>query len=248
LEVETWYYWRVRADNSCGSGTPSGVYAFQTMDVPPVLVVDDDDNSPDVRSFYTGTLDALGVVYDVWDTGNSDNEPTDMELNPYEVVIWFSGSEYWWYAGPGSGGEAALGSWLDQGKCLFISSQDYYFDHGFTPFMQTYLGVADVDGDVGSYLNILGSGTAFRGLGPYGLSYPFIAFPDVLIPDETAGTSIIGTNEQEAGVSKSNGVYKTAFLGFPFEGLASLGDRQEVLGRFLNWCSSAHVYLPLVIR
>jgi hypothetical protein len=248
LDAETWYHWRVRADNSCGSGSPSGVYAFRTMDVAPVLVVDDDDNDPDVRSFYTETLDTLGVLYDIWDTGNSDNEPTDLELNPYDVVIWFSGSEYWGYAGPGSDGEEALGSWLDHGKCLFISSQDYYFDHGLTSFMQTYLGVAVVDGDVGSYSNILGSGSGFGGIGPYGLSYPFIAFPDVLNPDETAETSFIGTNGQDAGVSKSNGVYKTAFLGFPFEGLASFGDRQEILGRFLNWCSSDNVFMPLVIR
>ena len=42
---------------------------------PHVLLVDDDDNAPDVRGSYTAALDALDVDYQVWDTANSDNEP-----------------------------------------------------------------------------------------------------------------------------------------------------------------------------
>ncbi len=249
LESDSWYYWRVTADNPCGTGSSSGEYAFKTMEVASILVVDDDDNSPDVRTYYTGTLDAMGIFYDVWDTENSDNEPTESELIPYDVVIWFTGDEYWGYAGPGSSGEEALGSWLDHGNCLLMSSQDYYFERGLTSFMQTYLGVADVGGDSGSYLSVQGTGSVFDTLGPYVLIYPFYDFADVLIADATAEQSFIGTNLQEAAVNKSDGVYKTTFLGFPFEAIASIAERQEVMDTFLKWCSdSSNVFLPLVIH
>ncbi|MCH7851666.1 MAG: hypothetical protein IIC41_02650, partial [Candidatus Marinimicrobia bacterium] len=110
------YYWRVRATNACGVGNDSAIFSFTTLDTPPILLVDDDDNGPDVRSTYTNALDALGMSYDVWDTNNSDNEPDAATLAPYEVVIWFTGDEFGGSAGPGSAGESALGSYLDSGR------------------------------------------------------------------------------------------------------------------------------------
>ncbi|RME06276.1 MAG: hypothetical protein D6803_06955, partial [Anaerolineae bacterium] len=82
------YHWRVLAGNRCGlsAGTPA---AFRTGAPVGVVLVDDDDNRPDVRSAYTQALDALGVNYVVWDTANSDDEPAVEQLAPYEAVIWF---------------------------------------------------------------------------------------------------------------------------------------------------------------
>jgi len=66
LDPLTVHYWRVRANNSCGSGGDSAVSSFTTLDIPAILVVDDDDNSPDVRASYTAALAALGQDFDVW--------------------------------------------------------------------------------------------------------------------------------------------------------------------------------------
>jgi hypothetical protein len=126
----------------------SGVFSFTTRDIPPILLVDDDDNSPDVRSYYTDALDGLGQFYDVWDTNNSDNEPSAFDLAPYEFVVWFTGDSFGGAAGPGAAGEAALGEWLDGGGCFLISSQDYLYDRGLTGFMQDYLGVSSFTNDV----------------------------------------------------------------------------------------------------
>lgn len=57
----------------------------------PILLVDDDDNTPDVRSYYTTALNALGVSYDIWDTDNSDSEPNATYLANYDIVVWFTG-------------------------------------------------------------------------------------------------------------------------------------------------------------
>ncbi len=81
-----------------------------------------------MRSDYTAALRALGREFDVWDTDNSDDEPSAAELALYETVIWFTGDERGGAAGPGADGEQALTAWLDKSGCLMISSQDYYFD------------------------------------------------------------------------------------------------------------------------
>jgi hypothetical protein len=91
LEPGTTYFWRARYINVCGLAPWSPTWSFTTEDAAPILVVDDDDNSPDVLGSYTGALDALGRDYDVWDTAGSDDEPDAIYLAPYETVIWFTG-------------------------------------------------------------------------------------------------------------------------------------------------------------
>jgi hypothetical protein len=99
LEADTTYYWRVRPGNACGSGSNSAVFDFSTAPIPPILLVDDDDNDPDVRGTYTAALDALGLEYDIWDTANSDNEPALNFLAPYQAIIWFTGDSFGGSAG-----------------------------------------------------------------------------------------------------------------------------------------------------
>ena len=75
---------------------------------PRVLLVDDDDNAPDVLNAYSNELDSLGLPYDVWDTRNSDVEPGFSFLGGYTRVIWGSGNASYvgnpfdamWVAGP----------------------------------------------------------------------------------------------------------------------------------------------------
>ncbi|MCI0398430.1 MAG: M36 family metallopeptidase, partial [Chloroflexi bacterium] len=138
LDPLTTYYWRVRAANPCAAGANSAVFSFTTEDVPPILLVDDDDNSPNVQATYVAALNALGAEYDIWDTNNSDNEPSVALMAPYHTIIWFTGDEFGGFAGPGATAEGELTTWLNNGNCLFISSQDYHYDRGLTPFIDNY--------------------------------------------------------------------------------------------------------------
>lgn len=236
LDPVAQYYWRVMASNTCGDGTWSSAYSFTTRDIPPILLIDDDDNGPDVRAAYTDALDAMGLQYDVWDTSNSDNEPSSAEFTPYQVVIWFTGDEFGGAAGPGSASETALSSYLDGGGCLVLSSQDYLWDRGLTTFGQNYLGIADFASDV-TQATVTGQNW-FAGMGPYVLSYPFSNYSDFVVPDGTAEQTFLGnaSGQEGAAVMKSVGNATAIFFGYPLEALPTQADMIDVLGQALNAC------------
>lgn len=256
LDQWTKYYWRVRPANFCGTGSNSAVFSFTTRDIPPVLLVDDDDNDPPVQAIYTATLDVLlgAGGYDIWYTFNSDVEPDADFLSAYDAVIWFTGAEYHSPAGPGDAGEAALATWLDNSGCLFLSSTDYHWAKGrpdLTPFMEDYLGVEDVTDDTGQW-TATGQNAVFAGLGPYTLVYAWVDYSDEINPDGTAEVAFSGTNpkgaNRNAAVNKQGATYVTAFLGFPWEAIDTAGGREEVLATFLNWCAEYDIFLPLLMN
>jgi hypothetical protein len=236
LDPETGYWWRVRAVNPCGDGPWSAVWSFTTRAIPPILLIDDDDNTPDVQPTYTAALDALGLQYDVWDTGNSDVEPSFPELANYRTVIWFTGDEFGGAAGPGAAGESALASWLDTGECcLLISSQDYFYDRGLTGFMQSHLGLGSADSDTGQ-TTVTGEGPTFGGSGPFSLSYPFTNYSDTMTPGPSGSLTFSG-NQGGAAVGALTGFSYATFWGFPWEALPTADDRKDVMQTFLDACT-----------
>ena len=241
LETMTTYYWRVRGVNACGSGQNSVVYAFTTNQPPPVLLVDDDDNNPNVRGAYTSALNQLGQSFDVWDAATMGREPNALELTHYQQIVWFSGTAYGGRAGPDPDeGELALSAWLEAGGCLFLTSQDYYFDFGLTDLAVNYLGVDAIVNDA-THQTVYGAeGSPYQNLGPYSLVYPGNNFSDAVMPSEDAQEAWIG-NDGTAGVFRKTPIHETVYLAFPFEAIASLADRSAVLEAFFNSCSGACV-------
>jgi len=233
LDPLTEYFWRVRASNICGDGSYSSTFSFTTRDIPGILLVDDDDNAPDVRAAYTDALTALGVDYDLWNTNNTDNEPDFATLSQYQMVIWFTGDEFGGFAGPGAAGEAALASFLNGGGCLFISAQDYLYDRGLTSFLANYLGVSSYTSDV-SQTSVTGTGSVFTGFGPYALSYPFTNYSDTVQPTGTAEVAFVG-NVNNTALDKDTGLYRTTFWTFPFEAVPA-GSRPALLDHIIGWC------------
>ncbi len=241
LDTLTSYYWRVRALNPCGLSDDSSVFLFTTLDRPPLLIIDDDDNSPDVSATYIALLDSLGYEFDVWDTGNSDGEPDATTLSEYDFVIWFTGDEWGGAAGPGAAGETALAAYLDDGGCLFLSSQDYHFDRGLTSFMTEYLGVGSITNDTDQ--NTLTGADVFDGLGPYSTSYPFTDYSDTLVVAESSELAFIG-DVGNAGVSTDGGTYRSTFLVFPLEAISGASNQEQVLGTFIEWCDDMFTTCP----
>ena len=153
------------------------------------------------------------------------------------MVVWFAGGEYGGGAGPGVDGEHALATWLDRGDaCLLLSGQDIHWDHGLTPFMENYLGVAEVEDDTGQS-TVNGQGAIFNGLGPFALDYPFNNYSDTVTAGATAETAFEG-DQGPAGVANTPGGFRTVFLAFPFEALPEAIDRQVVMAAFLEHCAT----------
>ncbi|MGD2159291.1 MAG: S8 family serine peptidase, partial [Anaerolineales bacterium] len=68
-----------------------------------VLIIDNDFSAllgyPHYLSYYTDTLDNLGITYDVWDADLHYNNPTTLPdpavLMTYKAVIYFTGDNFW---------------------------------------------------------------------------------------------------------------------------------------------------------
>ena len=241
LDAMTQYFWRARASNSCGDGSFSATRSFTTGTGGGVLLVDDDDDSPDVRDAYAMALDGLGIPFDVYDTRNSDEEPSQALLELYGAVVWFSGDVFSspagiGVAGPGFSGEIELAGYLDGGGCLVMSSQDYLWDHGLTPFGSSYLGIDSYTSDV-TQTTVTGEGSVFGGLGPYVLAFPFSNYSDEVVPGAGAELAFVG-DAADAAVTRAGSSYRTVFLGFPLEALPTIQDREAVLAAAFEACSA----------
>ena len=176
------------------------------------------------------------------------------------VVIWFTGAEFDEPAGPGAEGEAALSTWLDSSGCLLISSPDYHYAKGLTPFMHEYLGVELVDDDTGQN-DLTGVNAVFDGLGPYTMDYSILGndYSDEIFPSGTAEVAFTGKNPNSpvtggrpAGVNNLGNTYATTFLGYPWEAIESAGGREDVFTAFYDWCDSRtalysyKMYIPML--
>ena len=79
--------------------------SFVLNPLPCILLVDDDNDSPDVRPYFEAALNNLGYDYDVFDVGGgAGNGPSAAEMAGYNMVLWFSGDKY---GGGGSAGPNA---------------------------------------------------------------------------------------------------------------------------------------------
>jgi hypothetical protein len=210
------------------------------------LLVDDDDNGPDVSGTYTQTLESLGIAYAYWDTQPMGQEPDADFLTNFRSVVWFTGDNYMLWTGPTGDGEASLSAWLDGGGCLLFSSQDYFYVQGVSNFMESYLGVTAVVEEV-NHTTVTGDGQVFGDLGPYILSFPFKNFSDGLTPLAGAEVALNG-NASVAAVNWDSGTFKTTYWGFPFETLPTLAARKAAMMDFVAWCKPYVLHLPLISR
>lgn len=206
-------WWNVSSTNGCGTGDDSVTFSF-TASGENILLVDQDDNNPDVRHYFTDTLDALGEAYQVFDVATSGS-PQLVDLEPFSVVIWFSGLRF---SGPDDQDQDVLNAYLSGGGRLFLSSQDYLYPYdGDVPgFARDALGVESVNNDNGGYGQVNGSGI-FQGLSALNLEYPFDDFSDSISATASASLDMVGGNGRGAGITTD----QTVFFAFPFPALAA---------------------------
>lgn len=240
--------WTVTARNACGNGAVSAASTFTVVGAAPdatVLLVDDDDNTPNVVGFFADSMQNLVIPFDVFDTGNSDTtEPDAVTMANYDAVVWFTGDNFGGATGPGAASETEIATYLDGGGCMLMSSQDWTFAKagGFgtpapTTLMTDYFGL-ETFGQDENHTEATGL-DVFAGLGPYTLDFSISGasnFSDELEPNANGVSSFagnMGDNSQSAGVASSNGTFNTAWTGFPIPALPTQGDIDDVLSAFV---------------
>ena len=200
-----------------------------------ILLVDDDQYSPDVLPYYSSALDALGLAYDLWDT--NDGNPTPNQLCGHRMVFWFTArtrSEVFTRAN-----EEAIAAYLDDGGRFLLSSVDYLFYAHLTPFGQDYLGIETYTSDV-SLLDTVGNpgNPVGDGLGPFYLVPPPGWRPPIRT-DAVEGQQASPFRWESSGQSNSTNYtrdnFRTVFLAWPLEGLDDVQDRAAVLERVVGW-------------
>ncbi len=235
LDSNTPYFWRINASNNCGEGDWTSWWTFRTTDAMSILLIDDDDNSPDVRSTYTDMLDSVGILYEIHDTNNSNNEPDASTMQGYPLVVWFTGDEWGGFAGPGSEGESALATYIEAGGHLLISSQDYLWDNGLTTFGQNYLGISSFVSDVGQ-TSVVGA-DIFEPLGSVSLNYPYTNYSDTVSPSADAQLAFDGNAGNAAVRLDGEHGGSAIFLGFPIEAMDS-SSQTALMNAVVGWLGS----------
>jgi hypothetical protein len=221
-----------------------------------VLLVDEDDDFPDVRSYYTAPLAAIKATVTPWPV-SVYNEPNAAQIGSNEALIWFTGDNWDTSPGPDTDTESEIISWLETtGGCLLITSQDYAFygvDPSSSSLMLNYL---EVDSVVDLWSNSLPAQAEAAGVGVFSgfktntfdLPDDFGGnFTDLVMPSSKAKVSFYG-DQGPAGIYYEGPGYKTTYWGFPFEMIADLSVRTELLRHFLHWCRFYDSYLPAVNR
>jgi PKD repeat protein len=215
---------------------------FTLEPLPCILLVDDDNDSPNITPYYNAALNALGYDYDLFNTGGADG-PDLNNLQGYNMVLWYSGDAYGGSAGPNTSDENNLTSYLENGGKLFLDSQDYLFDMGLTTFGQNYLGIDSYNDDSGNAIVKYGvTGDPIGdGLGPYSLTYPsgFSDYGDIVNAKPGASvafrSSLSGGNNLD--IDKNWGDWRTVFFGTSWVPIYNnnAAHGREVLQRTIDW-------------
>ncbi len=248
LRIDRTYHWRVRGANTCGTSDWSQPYAFTTQTTAPVctLLVDDDDNDPNLQADYTAALNALGIPYTVFDVGGgTGNGPTLSAMQPYSNVIWFAGDKLG-SNGPNAVDEGNLTSYLNGGGRLMLSAQDYMKDRSAsTLFDSSYLGVATYQEVPNTQLTGVAGNPIGGNIGHVVLgSLPNFQNLSDALGVVGASTAFVNGVNQATIVNYASGNFKTAFFSTEWARIAAgnAGAAQQTLSNAVTWfggCPSA---------
>lgn len=207
-----------------------------------ILIVDDDRFFNEEKA-YTAALDALGLRYDVWETGWGNvvrGSPPAAFLQAYDLVLWYTG--YDWFQPITAAENEALMRYLDGGGRLFLSSQDFLFYHfDKTPLAREYLGVLSYTESLTSTRLYANPQLALPGRlnGPVSLQYgEYQNFSDGLIPTQGTRPFVWGNQGTAVGLVNQDGAagWRTVFWSVPLEKMGK-AEQQAAMNGIVGWLS-----------
>ncbi|MEO6714945.1 MAG: hypothetical protein ABIM89_16175 [Mycobacteriales bacterium] len=225
---------------STSSATVSGTAIVNTIAVTAAtLLVDNDNDSPDVKSIYQAALTGAGQAFSFWDLG-IDNALPLTYMKAHKNIVWFTGNSY---PGPVLPYEERLSAFLDNGGRLMVSGQDMLDQAaGTTAFVQNYLHISwdgtEAQNDKLTN-NVHGSagGPVGAGLGtvPLDLTVLGADFMDQITPIAPALPEFTDDAAATNALSVDTGTYKVVALAYPFEEYGSAADKVDLVNRVMTF-------------
>jgi photosystem II stability/assembly factor-like uncharacterized protein len=224
---------------SVASPAVSGAAAVKTLAVTvDTLLVDGDNNSPDVQPSYAAALSGAGVPFDTWDLGADVNLPSGY-LQAHKNVVWFTGNAY---PAPISPYESKLQAFLTGGGRLMLSGQDVLDQAaGTTAFVRDYLHVtwdgSETQNDKATAaVHGVGGNPVSNGIGAIPLDHSVLGatFEDQVTPNNGALPAFTDDATQTDALSFA-GSYKVVFLAFPLEAYGTAPDKASLVGRVMTF-------------
>jgi hypothetical protein len=205
------------------------------------LLVDNDDNNPDVQATYKTALTSAGAAFSTWDLRASGALPTSY-AKAFKNIVWFTGNSY---PGPIVPYEATLKAFLDNNGRLFLSGQDLLDQAaGTTAFVHDYLHVTwdgtEVQNDKSTAaVHGVAANAVTNGIGPVTLDHSVLgaAFEDRITPNGGASPAFTDDSNAVDGLSYG-GTYKVVFLAFPFEEYGTAAQKADLISRTLAFFNS----------
>jgi hypothetical protein len=198
------------------------------------LLVDNDNNSPDVQAAYATALTAAGVSFSKWDLAGNSNLPRNYTL-AFKNVVWFTGNSYPSPIGPY---ESTLKAFLDNGGRLLMSGHDILDQAaGTTAFVHDYLHITwdgsetQNDKATAAVHGVAGNPVS-NGIGTVPIDHSVLgaAFEDRITPNGTALTAFTDDSGAANALSYS-GTYKVVFLAFPLESYGTAAQKADLVTR-----------------
>jgi len=226
-------------------GDPS-VSAASTMHTLAVttdtLLVDNDNNTPDVAATYQAALTGARESFATWDL-SKDPELSPSYLSAHQNVVWFTGNSY---PAPITPYEGVLKAYLDGGGRLFMSGQDILDQAaGTTDFVHDYLHInwngTEVQNDhpTATVTGVTGNPVT-NGIGAVPIDHTVLGatFEDRITPIAPATPAFNADNAPPDNVDAltvADGPYKVEFLAFPFEAYGTAAQKVDLMTRTLDW-------------
>jgi len=126
----------VTATSTADATATSGATVKTIAVAADTLLVDNDDNGPNVQAYYQTALTSAGVAHSTWDLSTSNALPLNY-MKAHKNIVWFTGNSY---PGPITAYESRLAAFLDSGGRLFMSGQDI-LDHNGNPALIAIIAV-----------------------------------------------------------------------------------------------------------
>jgi hypothetical protein len=206
------------------------------------LLVDNDNDAPDVASTYQAALTGAGESFATWNLA-TDPELSASYVSAHKNVVWFTGNAY---PAPITPYEKVLAAFLDGGGRLFMSGQDILDQAaGTTDFVHDYLHitwngtVVQNDRPTATVTGVAGNPVT-DGIGAVPIDHTVLGatFEDRITPVAPATAAFNADNappDNIDGLTVAEGPYRVEFLAFPFEAYGTAVQKVDLMKKTLTW-------------